>query len=67
MKFIFWFSVITVFYVYIGYPMLLAALRRFAGTPVRKGAFEPAVTILIAAHNERCRIERKLRNCMELD
>jgi len=67
MKLVFWFSVITVFYVYIGYPMLLAVLRRFAGTPVRKGAFEPRVTILIAAHNERGRIERKLRNCMELD
>jgi len=67
LKFIFWFSVITVFYVYIGYPMLLAALRRFAGSPVRKAPFEPTVTILIAAHNERERIERKLRNCMELD
>ena len=67
MKFIFWFSVITVFYVYVGYPMFLAVLRRIAGSPVRKAPFEPTVTILIAAHNERARIERKLRNCMELD
>ena len=44
MKFIFWFSLITVFYVYIGYPVLLAALRRIAGSPVRKAPFEPAVT-----------------------
>jgi len=62
-----WISFAFVFYVYVGYPLLLAIWRRFAHHPVRKANWEPPVSIVIAARNERDTIERKLRNCLDLD
>src|SRR5437870_9770926 len=67
MELIFWVSVIFVFYVYAGYPALLALFRFVAARPVHKAYCEPNVSIVIAAHNERERIENKLRNCLALD
>src|SRR6059036_3912957 len=67
MKIVFWLSFSFVFYVYFGYPLLLALIRRVAARPVRKRYHEPAVSIVIAVHNERDRIEMKLRNCLALD
>ena len=67
MELIFWLSFLFVGYVYLGYPALLALLRRCATRPVKKQYCEPSVTIVIAAYNERQRIERKLRNCLALD
>ncbi len=64
---LFWLSFAAVAYVYIGYPVLLMLSRRLLGRSVRKARIEPTVTILIAAHNERNRIERRLQNCFELD
>jgi biofilm PGA synthesis N-glycosyltransferase PgaC len=64
---IFWFSFAFVFYIYLGYPGLLLVWRRIGSRPVKKRFYEPTVTIVIAAHNERERIEARLRNCLELD
>ena len=52
MPIVFWLSFILVVYVYLGYPALLVLWRRFAARPVRKAYWEPAVSIIIAAHNE---------------
>jgi biofilm PGA synthesis N-glycosyltransferase PgaC len=67
MQTVFWLCFVFIFYVYFGYPALLFAWRRVARKPVRKGDYEPHVTIVIAAHNERQHIEAKLRNCLNLD
>jgi cellulose synthase/poly-beta-1,6-N-acetylglucosamine synthase-like glycosyltransferase len=67
MEVLFWISAVCVFYVYLGYPMLLVVWRRVASRPVGKADYEPAVSIVIAAHNERDRLERKLENCLALD
>ena len=67
MEIVFWSSFIIVFYVYFGYPAILAIWRRVAGRPVNKKYVEPAVSIVIAAHNERQNIEKKLKNCLALD
>jgi biofilm PGA synthesis N-glycosyltransferase PgaC len=64
---IFWLSAASIFYVYLGYPALLALWRRLRMRPVKKGKYEPTVSIVIAAHNERHNIERKLKNCFDLD
>jgi cellulose synthase/poly-beta-1,6-N-acetylglucosamine synthase-like glycosyltransferase len=64
---LFWLSVIFVVYVYFGYPAVLVIWRHIATRPVKKRYWEPAVTLVIAAHNERQRIEKKLNNCLELD
>jgi poly-beta-1,6-N-acetyl-D-glucosamine synthase len=67
MRTAFWISLSIVVYVYIGYPLLLLLIRRIQLRPLRRAEYEPHVTILIAARNERDRIERKLWNCFELD
>jgi cellulose synthase/poly-beta-1,6-N-acetylglucosamine synthase-like glycosyltransferase len=67
METLFWLSLIFIFYVYLGYPAVLAMLRTFAARPVQKAYHEPTVSIVIAAHNERQRIEEKLMNCLALD
>ena len=66
-KTLFWFSFSFVFYVYLGYPALLLVWRRIASRPVKKEYWEPTVTLIIAAHDERQIIEAKLRNCLALD
>lgn len=67
MQIIFWLSCAFVFYVYFGYPALLLLWRKAAAKPVKKGTWEPSVSIVIAAYNERDRIEAKLQNCLDLD
>lgn len=64
---IFWISFAYVFYVYFGYPLLLSLWRRIGYKPVHKGPYEPAVSIVIAAHNEREYIRAKILNCLELN
>ena len=46
---------------------MLIILRRILSRPVRKQYWEPQVSIIIAAYNERGTIENKLRNCIALD
>jgi cellulose synthase/poly-beta-1,6-N-acetylglucosamine synthase-like glycosyltransferase len=67
MELIFWISFVIVFYVYLGYPALLMAWRQLAGRPVKKEYWEPTVSIVIAAHNERQKLETKLKDCLALD
>jgi len=67
MQFLFWLSFMFVCYVYFGYPAVLTIWRRVSGRPVEKSYWEPTVSIVIAAHNERQNIEKKLANCFSLD
>lgn len=62
----FWLSFLFVAYVYFGYPAVLLIWRRIGSRPVRKKYWEPEVSIVIAAHDERERIEKKLKNCLSL-
>jgi cellulose synthase/poly-beta-1,6-N-acetylglucosamine synthase-like glycosyltransferase len=64
---LFWLSAATIVYVYVGYPILLTALRGLRNRPVRKQPIEPRVTVLVAAYNEASVIERKIRNTLALD
>ena len=54
-------------YIYIGFPLLLAFLQRFARRPVAKRAIGPTVSLLVAAYNEAKVIEAKIRNSIALD
>jgi len=64
---LFWSSFIYITYVYMGYPLLLVAWRRLARRPVHKRYQEPSVSLVIAMHNERLHVERRMRNVRELD
>ena len=60
-------SVITLFYTYIGYPLLVWLMALLRPKTVKRSAFEPSVTILITAYNEENDIREKLENTLKLD
>jgi cellulose synthase/poly-beta-1,6-N-acetylglucosamine synthase-like glycosyltransferase len=64
---LFWASAVLAVYVYAGYPLLLAVLRRVARNPVAKRPIEPSVSLLVASYNEADVIEAKIRNALALD
>jgi cellulose synthase/poly-beta-1,6-N-acetylglucosamine synthase-like glycosyltransferase len=66
-KLIFWLAVAVPIYAYLGYPLLLLALGRLIRRPVQKAPVQPAISLLIPAHNEARVIERKILNSLLLD
>jgi cellulose synthase/poly-beta-1,6-N-acetylglucosamine synthase-like glycosyltransferase len=61
-------SVGVLFYVYFGYPLLLAVLVRLRGArPVRRDDVLRRVSFVISAYNEGDVIRRKLENALALD
>jgi len=67
-KAIFWFSFAGLFYTFLGYPLMLALWRNVAARPILSREYwEPSVSLIIAAWNERGTIGAKLDNCLELD
>lgn len=63
----FWAGVAIVFYAYLGYPLVAWTLATLAPRPARQGEALPAITLLIAAHNEESVIAAKLENALALD
>ena len=66
-RIVLWASAAWAAYIYIGFPLVLAFLQRFARRPVAKRAIEPRISVLVAAYNEAKVIEAKIRNSMALD
>ncbi|HMS39074.1 MAG TPA: glycosyltransferase family 2 protein [Pyrinomonadaceae bacterium] len=64
---IFWTSVATLFYVYVGYPLLVWLVGVLRPLAVKKSEFAPTVTILITAYNEEKAIRAKIENTLKLD
>lgn len=65
---LFWLSLILLFYIYFGYPLMASMVASFWPKPVSKEAeYRPRVSILIAAYNEANDIEATLRNKLALD
>jgi poly-beta-1,6-N-acetyl-D-glucosamine synthase len=68
---VFWASTFVILYIYLGYPLLLAAWARLAARPVRKAPIDPAaswpsISIVLAARNEAARLPTRLSNLLEL-
>src|SRR4051812_25138576 len=63
---LFWFSIVSIFYVYIGYPLLLYFFSHKRSLPDGVEAL-PHVTLLISAYNEQGVIAEKLRNTLALE
>jgi len=69
----YWLLIFIVFYVYIGYGILLYSLiliKRLTGLSPKKNVisgYEPEVTLFIAAYNEKDFVEEKIRNSHELE
>jgi cellulose synthase/poly-beta-1,6-N-acetylglucosamine synthase-like glycosyltransferase len=67
---IFWATIAALLYTYAGYPVLAALVARLKPRPVKRtedGAWEPTVTMIIAAYNEERDLPAKLENTLSLD
>lgn len=64
---VFWLAIAQVFYVYLGYPVLLALLRVIIRRPVDKKPYYPLVSLLIPAYNEARVIREKIVNSLAID
>jgi cellulose synthase/poly-beta-1,6-N-acetylglucosamine synthase-like glycosyltransferase len=63
----FWLSVAALIYAYAGYPLLLLIVSAVRPSPVRRAAYMPTVTVIIAAYNEERDLAAKLENTLLLD
>lgn len=66
-KLIFWSSIAALFYTYAGYPMLLLLVSTVRPKRVRRGPYQPSVSVIITAYNEERDLHAKLENTLALD
>ena len=62
-----WLSAAALIYTYAGYPLLLLIIGRLRPREVRRGAFEPSVSVIVTAYNEQRDLAAKLENTLGLD
>jgi len=62
---VFWIALAFVFYVYLGYPLLVVVLGVVLDRRVQKAPWTPRISVLIAAHNEEAVLDATLRNKLE--
>jgi poly-beta-1,6-N-acetyl-D-glucosamine synthase len=60
-------SIFLLFYIYVGYPVLIVALAKFFRRPVQKKEVTPSVTIVIPTFNEEVVIREKIENTLHLE
>ncbi len=63
----FWIVVGLIFYAYFGYSLLLAFVAKVKRIELTRQEIYPAVSLIIAAHNEEGSIKNKLENTINLD
>ncbi len=63
----FWISALLLFYIYVGYPLLLVIVALFRRGKSPELGYTPSLSILIAACNEEANIRRKLEETLQLD
>lgn len=69
MKYIYWISLVLIFYTFLGYPISLEILDRLKKKiKIEKNKnYVPKISLIIAAHNEEKSIIEKLKNVLTLD
>jgi glycosyltransferase involved in cell wall biosynthesis len=66
-KTLFWGSLGALAWTHVGYPLTAAAAARLRPRPVRKGPGQPRVSVIVAAHDEKPVIERRIENLLAQD
>jgi cellulose synthase/poly-beta-1,6-N-acetylglucosamine synthase-like glycosyltransferase len=66
-RIVFWLAGFLLFYVYAGYPLLLALIGLFVRRQRPEPGYSPSISVLIAAYNEEAAIERKLQQTLALE
>ena len=59
-------SLLLVLHAYFGYPLTLRLISLIRRKPLKKGIFQPSVSLIITACNEERRIRDKLENTIRL-
>ena len=67
MLILFLISLAVLFYIFIGYPIVLAVLSSLLAKTVRREEITPEVSLIISAYNEQDVIREKLENTLALD
>ncbi len=67
LKVVFWWSGLTLVYIYVGYPLLVWTLGRLWPKRVRKGPVRKDVSVVVVAYNEAHNLERKIRSVLASD
>lgn len=71
LEIIFWILLGITFYAYIGYGIVIWLMVKiklfFQAKPKFNAAFQPEVTLLVAAYNEQDCIEEKIQNSLSLN
>lgn len=67
MSIVLWISLGFLFYVYLGYPLLIELLARLRPKEKYAPCSYPDVSLIIAAYNEEDILEKKLLNALQLD
>lgn len=68
---IFWACVLIIFYTFVGYPMVVWLLSKlksvFTTVPSYSSDYAPEITLVVPCFNEGTVLERKVKNCFDLD
>src|SRR5437762_688464 len=64
---VFWLGAAALFYTYVGYPILIAAVSSLRPRDVKRGEYLPQVSVIITAYNEERALAAKLENTLALD
>ena len=64
---LFFISIFMIFYIYLGYPLLVFVWAHMNGKSIKKSQIFPSVSILISAFNEEEHIENTILNKLQLD
>jgi glycosyltransferase involved in cell wall biosynthesis len=64
---LFWASLATIAYTYVGFPLVVLARAALRPRPPRAAAAEPSVSVVMAAYNEAAAIGARLDNLVGLD
>ncbi len=67
MKIIFWLSLISILYAYVGYPALMWTLARLRPRAWKIAPVTPTVSIVLAVHNGIALLPRKIQQLLSLD
>lgn len=60
-------SILVLFYIFLGYPIVLFVLSSIFAKTIQREDITPAVSLVISAYNEKDVIEEKLKNTLALD
>ena len=66
-RLVFWLAAFLLFYVYAGYPLLLALIGLLVRRRRPGAGYTPRISVLIAAYNEEQAIERKIQQTLALE